>query len=185
MEGFDAVDLYQSQEYYSFVGNVLGHTGLHTTWAQASLTLSCTTNNCGYEPSGNPGLYSTGTSSLGTAATSAATILRHGNWDYKTNGVAFWDGGAAHTLAASMYYPNKPGYLTGSPWPLEGPEGNPTINANPAETCYLNGPSAGGAFNPASCYASSSSKAPAPPTNLSPSLTTSTPSAQVKSTTPK
>ncbi len=183
--GFDAVDLYQSQEYYSFVGNVLGHTGLHTTWSGAIVTTSCTTNNCGYESASNPGVYSTGSSSLGSAASSAATILRHGNWDPKTNGVAFWDGGSNHTLASSIYYLSEPSYLSGYPWPLEGPEGNPTVNANAAESCYLSGPSTGGSFDPATCYASESSLAPSPATNLSGTLTQSGVTGQVTHTTPK
>ena len=166
--GFDAVDLYQSQEYYSFVGNVLGHTGLHTTWSAATLTTTCTTNNCGYESQSTPGVYSYGSSKLGSAATSSATILRHGNWDYKTLGVAYWDGGTNHTLPNSMYYPNEPSYLSGYPWPLEGPEGNPTINANAAENCYLNGPAKGLAFNPASCYNSGTTQVLAGPPNNGP-----------------
>jgi hypothetical protein len=164
--GFDAIDLYQSQEYYSFVGNVLGHTGLHTTWSAATLSITCSTNNCGYEPPSAPGVYSYGSSSLGSAATSSGTILRHGNWDYKTNGVAFWDGGTIHTLAASIYYASEPGYLSGYPWPLEGPEGSPTTNANAAENCYLKGPATGVSFSPATCYTSGSSTLPAPPTGL-------------------
>jgi len=169
--GFDAIDLYQSQTYYSFVGNVLGHTGLHTTWSAATLPITCSTNNCGFETPSTPGVYSYGSSSLGSAATSSATILRHGNWDYKTNGVAFWDGGSNHTLATSIYYASEPGYLSGYPWPLEGPEGSPTTNANAAENCYLKGPAAGGPFNPATCYSSGTSQAPpAPPTNLTVSV---------------
>lgn len=152
--GFDAVDLYQSQEYYSYVGNVLGHTGMHTAWSAAKLTVSCTTNNCGYESANAPGVYSAGSGSLGSAASSSSTVLRHGNWDYKTHGVAFWDGGSNHALAASMYYATEPSFLSGYPWPLEGPEGNPTVNANPAEDCYLKGPGAGGSFNPTACYGS-------------------------------
>ena len=162
--GFDAVDLFQSQEYYSYVGNVLGHAALHATWSAATLSSTCTTNNCGYDSPTNPGVYSYGSSTLGSAATSSATILRHGNWDYKTQGVAYWDGGSSHGLANSIYYASEPAYLAGYPWPLEGPEGNPTINPNAAENCYLNGPAKGIAFNPATCYATGPT--PASATNL-------------------
>lgn len=168
VEGFDAIDLYQSQEYYSFVGNVLGHTGLHTTWSAASLTTNCATNACGYAAAATPAVYSTGSSQLGSAATSSGTILRHGNWDYKTVGVAFWDGGSNHSLASSMYYTTQPAYLSGYPWPLEGPEGNPTTSVNAAENCYLNGPFVGGSFSPATCYTPGTSQnKPMPPTSLS------------------
>jgi hypothetical protein len=161
--GFDAIDLYTGQVYYSFVGNVLGHTGLHTTWSGATLG---PTNNA-YGTPANPVVYSLG-GAVGagngtcddivdsTIPSSSTTALLHGNWDYKSNGVAYWNGGSNHTLAASIYYASQPSFLSGKPWPLEGPENNPTINANPAETCWLNGPSTGGAFNAQTCYAVSS-----------------------------
>lgn len=162
-EGFDAVDLYNMQTYYSFVGNVLGHTGLKSNWASATLQISCGTGNCGYEEAGQPGVYSGGTA-VGSIPSSLTTALFQGNYDYKTQGVAYWNGGAAHTLAASMYYPSEPAFLKGYAWPLEGPEGNPTINANPAENCYLNGPAKGSAFSPTTCYATG--PVPSPPTGL-------------------
>jgi hypothetical protein len=159
LNGYAAVDLYTGQEYYSYVGNVLGKPGLLAAWALA--TLSGFNEYAEYP---TPMVYSAG-GTLGTAASSAATLLRHGNWDYNTNGVAFWDGGSNHTLAASMYYSSEPGFMSGYPWPLEGPEGNPTINKNAAENCYLGGPFTGGSFTPATCYVPTSSGPPSPPTN--------------------
>ena len=162
-EGFDAVDLYNMQTYYSFIGNVLGHANLHTTWSGATLQISCSTGSCGYESANQPGVYSGG-NAVGSIPSSLTTALFHGNYDYKTQGVAYWNGGTNHTLAASMYYPSEPAFLHGYAWPLLGPEGNPTINANPAENCYLSGPAKGAAFNPATCYATG--PVPNPPTNL-------------------
>ncbi len=165
--GYAAVDLYTGQEYYSFVGNVLGRSGLHATWLSASLS-----GNDPYADALSPIVYSYAGSLSGTAS-SSATVLRHGNWDYKTKGVAYWDGGSNHTLATSLYYTNQPSFLSGYAWPLEGPEGGPTANANPAEACFQKGPATGGKFDPASCYGSSSGggnpppTAPDPPTNLS------------------
>jgi Pectate lyase superfamily protein len=161
--GYDAIDLYTMQTYYSFVGNVLGHPNLHTTWPSAILQISCTEGNCGYEEPSAPGVYSAG-AAVGSIPSSLATAIFHGNYDYKTLGVAYWVAGALQTLPASMYYPTEPGFMHGYPWPLLGPEGNPTINANPAETCYLNGPAKGATFNPATCYAAGPT--PAPPTAL-------------------
>jgi Pectate lyase superfamily protein/Right handed beta helix region len=157
-EGFDAIDIYPLQTYYSFVGNVLGHTGLLTNWGAATLS-----GFDEYASAATPIVYSFAGAS-GSIPSTLTTAIRQGNWDYKTGGVAYWDGGAAHTLAASMYYPSEPSFMKGYPWPLEGPEGNPTINPNPAENCYLNGPAKGGAFNPATCYATG--PVPSPPTGL-------------------
>jgi Pectate lyase superfamily protein/Right handed beta helix region len=147
-EGFDAIDLYPMQTYYSFIGNVLGHLNLRTNWSAATLL-----GFNEYAEAGNPIVYSMGGGSS-TIPSSSSTSLSHGNWDYKTAGVAYWQGGTNHALPASLYYPTEPSYLQGYPWPLEGPEGNPTINANAAENCYLNGPAKGDPFNPATCYAS-------------------------------
>jgi len=162
-DGYDAVDLYTLQNYYSYVGNVLGKLGLQANWSAASLS-----GFNEYGSASNPIVYSYANTTSGSIPAPSTTVLRHGNWDYFTNGVAFWDGGSNHTLQTSMYYTAQPAFLSGYAWPLEGPEGNPTINANPAENCYLRGPAAGGSFNPASCYPASAggTTAPAPPTNL-------------------
>jgi hypothetical protein len=157
-EGYDAIDLYPMQTYYSFVGNVLGHTGMHTTWSKATLR-----GFDEYAQAAAPIVYSFG-GAKGSIPSADATSLNHGNWDYKTMGVAFWEGGSNHSLPASIYYPREPSFLKGYAWPLEGPEGNPTTNPNPAENCYLKGPGAGGSFNPASCYVAG--PVPAAPSNL-------------------
>ncbi len=157
-EGFDAIDIYPMQTYYSFIGNVLGHTGMHTNWANATLR-----GFDEYASASAPIVYSYAGAS-GSIPSTSTTSINHGNWDYKTQGVAYWEGGANHTLAASMYYPTEPAFLHGYPWPLEGPEGNPTTNANAAENCYLSGPAKGAAFTPATCYATG--PVPDPPVNL-------------------
>jgi hypothetical protein len=167
--GFDAISLYTGQSYYSLVGNVLGHTGLHTTWSGGTvLATPCQDayarsapvayDLCGAAGTQGPDGY---TLEHTTAPGSSTTAIKHGNWDYVTNGVAYWDGGSNHTLAASLYYTSEPTFLTGYAWPLEGPEGNPTINHNPAYDCWLNAPATGGTFSPQTCY--SSGVAPPPP----------------------
>jgi hypothetical protein len=160
--GFDALDAYTGASNINAIGNVLGNTGLHTTWSGANLR-----GNNPFGTRANPAVYSyAGVTGLGTGTCDSitdmspnpstdTTSLNHGNWDYKTNGVAYWEGGANHTLDASMYYTSEPTFLSnaGKPWPLEGPESNPTINTNPAEDCWIAGPSTGGSFNAAACYA--------------------------------
>jgi len=152
--GFDAVDLYQSQQYYSYVGNVLGTSAIptgannscavastespHATWSNATTSISCTTNNCGYEAPGAPGVYSYGSSGLGSAAQSNSTITRNGNYDYKAAGVAYWDGGSTNnTLANSLYYSSKPSFFGTCRWPVVGYDQSPVYALNPAEATYL------------------------------------------------
>jgi hypothetical protein len=156
-EGFDAVDLYQSQSYYSFVGNVLGTppvssipTGAndacqvtssiagHAGWSNGTLSLDCATNNCGYEAPAGPGVYSYGDSGLGSAAQSDSTVIRNANYDYLTGGVAYWDQGAANnSIAASLYYSSKPSFFGSCRWPVAGYDQSPAYALNPAEATYL------------------------------------------------
>ena len=142
--GFDAVDLYQNQEYYSFVGNILGNPGLHATWSAATLSLPCALNSCGYQEASAPGVYSYGNTVMhsgGLAATSSGTILRHGNYDYLTKGVAYWDGGSNHSLASSLYYASKPSFFGRCTWPVYGYDLAPMTNTLPAQSRYNNGTS--------------------------------------------
>jgi hypothetical protein len=81
-------------------------------------------------------VYSFGDAS-GTIPSAATTALSHGNWDYHTNGVAYWAGGANHTLASSMYYASKPAFFGKCAWPAFGPDLMPVTGTNPARERYL------------------------------------------------
>jgi len=127
-EGFDAVDLYTGQPYYSYVANILGNNSNFPTgdiWSAATLS-----GFNEYAAPATPIVYSYGgTNTLGGAnvASSAATIIRQGNWDYLTNGVAFNDGGNCGgncTYKPSMYYLTEPSFISsaGCAWPEQGPD---------------------------------------------------------------
>ena len=119
---------------YSIIGNVIGWSGVN-----------------------NAGMLFTGSVPVvfNFSSDSSPSAIKHGNWDYKTSGVANWDGGSDHTLRNSMYYASKPSFFGTCPWPPFGPEGNPTINTLPAKDRY-NGT---GICQPVQ-------NAPAPPKNL-------------------
>ena len=170
--GFDAVDLYQGQEYYSVVGNVLGLTAIptgannscsitstaapHTNWPKATLSLTCATNNCGYEQPSAPGVFTLG-GALGSTATSSGTILRYGNYDYLSHGVANWDGATANgSIPNSLYYTSKPAFFGTCRWPVAGYDQSPVSALNPAEATYLG----------ANVQSGTSGTPPAPPTGL-------------------
>jgi len=147
--GFDAIDIYPMQTYYSFVGNVLGITGMHTNWSAATLR--------GFNEYASPSapiVYSYGGAS-GSIPSANTTSLNHGNYDFKTNGVAYWEGGSNHTLKNSMYYSSKPAFFGNCVWPAFGPDLSPITNKLPAKARYEGDPSCSGG-----------SGAPAPPTNL-------------------
>ena len=134
--GFVALDISTQQHYYAAVGNVLGHPGLHATWSNATVfSADCSWNGARSQPtvyglgclSGYSGPYD---------ANVRNTTILHGNYDYKTNGVAFWDGGADHTLRNSMYYTSKPAFFGSCGWPAFGPDLNPVTRMLPAQARY-------------------------------------------------
>jgi hypothetical protein len=122
-EGFAAVDLYTGQPYYSYVDNVLGNNSNFPTndnWSSATLS-----GFNEYPSSSNPMVYSYGgPNTLGGAnvASSASTIIRQGNYDFMTKGVAFNDGGSGHTYQPSYYYSSTPSFISGAgcAWPEQG-----------------------------------------------------------------
>jgi hypothetical protein len=127
--GFDAVDLYPGQTYYSFVDNVLGNPDLGkggAKWATATLR----TFNEYAEPSA-PVVYSMGgpfTPAGARVPSADTTTILQGNYDYKTRGVAFNADPAAHTYQPSYYYPSKPAFLGSCPFPEQGSDLQPVAS---------------------------------------------------------
>jgi hypothetical protein len=149
--GFRPTEIWSKQHYYSLVGNVLGVTGL---WANLNWSgFAALTSGCGADAMVNYGCeFNSGS---GPDAAAYSTSINHGNWDYKTAGVAYWDGGSNHTLRNSMYYTSKPAFFGNCSWPPFGPEGNPSIGTLPAKARFT---------GDKSC--NSTSNAPNPPTGL-------------------
>ncbi|HYS09556.1 MAG TPA: hypothetical protein VEP66_12465, partial [Myxococcales bacterium] len=69
----------------------------------------------------------------------ATTTLRHGNFDYLTNQVA-WDPTILdHTLPASLYLPGRPAFFdagSGYTWPWVDPAGTTKLYTLPAKARY-------------------------------------------------
>jgi hypothetical protein len=148
--GFAALEIPQAQHYFAGIGNVLGNTGLHTTWSNANVfRADCTWNPTRAQPTVY-GLGCAGTYGGTYDADVRNTAILHGNYDFKTNGVAFWDGGTDHTLRSSMYYTAKPAFFGGCAWPVFGPDLTPVTRTLPAKARYDGSACSG----------------PAPPTNL-------------------
>lgn len=128
--GFIPLDIWYNQNYYSVVGNILGITGKwgNPNWSNYTLRNS----SC----NGNP-IYAYGCNSNGQYSSKAgSSSINHGNYDYKTQGVAYWEGGADHALKNSMYYKSKPSFFGDLAWPPYGPDLNPMIGKLPAIERY-------------------------------------------------
>jgi len=156
--GYNAVDVTAGSTYYSFVGNVLGlpasywggSYASHAVWSSATLRA-----NNQWASRTNPTVYSYGDSS-GNIPSANTTSINHGNYDYKTLGVAYWEGGSNHSLADSLYYTAKPTFVGACQWPAFGPDLAAVTNTIPAKARFE---------RDASCAGSSVTLAP--PTNLS------------------
>jgi hypothetical protein len=139
-QNFNAVRVDWHNNYFAVVGNVLGNTAAaggpgHTNWSSATLQVGSTCNN---GTRANPVVYWVGCedNTFSYNPDSWNTMIRHGNWDFKTQGVAEWGGGSNHALQQSMYYTSKPAFFGACAWPPFGPENNPTINMLPAQARY-------------------------------------------------
>jgi hypothetical protein len=149
---FTPVEVWTNQHYYSLVGNVLGVTG---KWQNPNWTSYNLLNNA---TASGSAMYNYGyqfNSSGGADAAAYSTSINHGNWDYKTQGVAYWDGGTNHSLKNSMYYSSKPAFFGSCAWPAFGPDLASVTNTLPAKARFEGATSCNGV-----------AQIPSAPTNL-------------------
>jgi hypothetical protein len=152
--GASPLDVWYNQNYYSFVGNVIGIASKWMNPGWSSYTLR--SSSCSAHGSS---IYDYGCNSNGQYSSLTNTSsINHGNWDIKTNGVAYWEGGSNHTLRTSMYYTAKPAFFGGCSWPASGPDLSPMTKTLPAQARYVGNTSCGGGGG--------TSSGPMPPANL-------------------
>jgi hypothetical protein len=120
-EGFPrAVSLHHGHWWYSFIGNVLGYSGMDPS----------PYSSYAYETFYPWNSDSVGMWILGVGydwgpedPQVRATIIRHGNYDYVTNSV-IWDPAIAdHAIPNSLYLAEKPDFFGNRTWPWVEPEG--------------------------------------------------------------
>jgi len=178
--------------YYNMVGNVLGSTQMNPI--RYTETLDACGGTCraiyrlGYPNIGNSGLTDvTGNPVPGGMSYPdvkvASTMLRWGNYDYFNRTTAFSTSEVPsgvpvpsdQVIPKSYYYTSRPAWFpAAAAWPPIGPDvtggtGDAAghVNKLPAQLCWESqNLKLGGAFNAASCYATSVGTAPAPPTNV-------------------
>jgi len=137
------VDLCRGSYYHSLVGNILGD----SSWdpAEYDYNLGDPTISCMYIL-GFPGMDSVSMgvftsvpwanwtkSTASPDADVARTLLRHGNYDYYSKGVA-WDSGiSSRTIPDSLIYSAKPAYFGSLQWPPIGPDVAGLVTPIPAK----------------------------------------------------
>ena len=168
--GFKAMDLESAKKYYSAVGNILGGTAAiqsypgHVTWSGGIIYPA---GACDSGTKAAPIVYALGCRNTFDATVRSTAIL-HGNYDYKTAGQAFWDGGADHAIRTSMYYVSKPAFFGSCAWPpFDGTQSPPTNTPIPARERYRGLTTcAGGDTTPPSAPTGVQISAPPTPINL-------------------
>jgi len=112
-------DFHRLAQYHNFVGNIIGESGVETTYELNNVTVS-----------GQKAIYRFGYAGDGDKDASgndpavAATALQHGNWDSATNGIV-WNGSDDRTLPPSLYLTAKPSWWGTMQWPCIGPDVSP------------------------------------------------------------
>jgi hypothetical protein len=139
------VDLSRGSYYHIVVGNILGDSSWNpdayaaTTYADHTLGYIYVLG-WGSPDSADP-TYDVGwenwTASLPDANV-AATILRHGNFDY-FNDVTVWDTGITdRAIPSSLFYSSKPAFFGSLAWPPIGPDVSPMVSNIPARHRWQN-----------------------------------------------
>jgi len=114
------VALFKGHTYYNLVGNVLGTNGFETKYEDADFYNGRMIYNLDHTPAG------------AIDGRTAATLIRHGNFDY-VYGSVIWDPGIAdHSLPNSYYLSSQPSWWTGAAWPSIGPDRTPMRGDIPA-----------------------------------------------------
>ena len=149
------MDFCRTSYYFNAVGNILGDSSWNPTYYQASKVTGTGYWTgaldrsqgyiwvLGYPQMGGGGLNEEEGMQLygytppsGTYPDSnvAATLLRHGNYDYYHKDVV-WDGTiASRTIPDSLYYSVKPAYFGSLQWPPIGPDVSGLVTSIPAKT---------------------------------------------------
>ena len=131
-----AIGLMEGHWWYSFVGNVLGYSGMspapfsaftyeQTTPAPPWIDDPTALWRLGYNPENF---------NLAADPKVLSTVIREGNFDYVTNQV-HWTS-AAQQLPASLYLTGKPAFFGTNLWPWVDPTGTTKVSTLPARARF-------------------------------------------------
>lgn len=130
--------------YHNIVGNVLGAPDIRLQGEQRRFLYEATMDDLLSEELPLP-IWLVGHSgedaSIPFDTKVAETLLRHGNYDFVTNSIA-WSEGLPTELPASLYLKQKPAFFGDLPWPWVHPESDGRVDVLPAKERFdrIHGP---------------------------------------------
>lgn len=127
-----AIGLMEGHWWYSFVGNVLGYSGMSPAPAASFTYESVAPWNdgaCIWRLGYNPENWN-----AAADPKVLSTVIREGNFDYATN-LVHWSS-AAQTIPASLYLSGKPAFFGSNPWPWVDPTGATKVSTLPARARF-------------------------------------------------
>ena len=129
--------------YYSFIGNVLGYSGMNAAPYSGFEYEQFYPFTDGKVPMWREGQNDGGLPGIPTYdANVRATMIRDGNFDYATNTVN-WDR-AVQPIPNSLYLTAKPAFFGNCAWPWIDPLGSTKVNVLPARARFDGNPNACG-----------------------------------------
>jgi len=140
------IDLCRGSYYHSVIGNIIGDPAWNPNYYELTGSPDASACGCmyilGYPNMGNQSLVEavswTGWTGSYPDAGVAATLLRHGNYDYFHKGVVWDPGIASHEIPDSLFYASKPDFFGSLAWPHVGPDVPGLVQDNPAKRRWAN-----------------------------------------------
>jgi hypothetical protein len=138
-----AIGLTKWHYWYTFVGNVLGTPGQLLVGGQLQLVYEALPglgSLSGFDSDAYVPMWKLGYDGESGAAAQdpkvIATTIRHGNFDYVSNGVVWDSTNPNHTIPDSLYLSSKPAFFGSNPWPWVDPVGATKAYTLPARVRF-------------------------------------------------
>lgn len=128
-----AIDIEAWNQYYSAIGNVLGHTGMWGDYEIQGPENGVYDTGDGRAFCWKIGFFNDGDQSGPRHAPTVGSLFRHGNYDYINHAVADWVAGASRDLPASLYLDAKPSWFGALDWPPFGPDVPGYVKTTPSK----------------------------------------------------
>jgi len=128
-----AIDIEAWNQYYSAIGNVLGHEGMWGDYEIQGPENGVYDTGDGRAFCWKIGFFSDGDQSGERHAATINSLIRHGNYDYINHAVVDWVDGMSRDLPPSLYLDAKPSWFGALDWPPFGPDVAGYVKTTPSK----------------------------------------------------